>query len=454
MIQCLSPKALKGSIPILSFTESSFAKEIKKLPHPVQVWAKENGFKGKSRTLCLVPQDSTISHVLYGASEGSEASWDGAFLAKNLPVEKSYHLENQEPSKDFALAWALASYAFHADKNTPTSLGTLCIPQSLDLKSIEAFYEAIELTRTLINTPANLLTPETLSQKAEDLAKKHGAQFKEIVGEDLLKENYPLIHAVGRAGHWPPRLIHVSWGDPKNTRIALVGKGITFDTGGLNIKTGHYMNLMKKDMGGAAHAMALAHLIMAHNLPLCLDLYLPVAENAIAGNATRPGDIVNSRSGLSIEIADTDAEGRLVLADALTRACEASPNLIIDFATLTGAARVALGAEVPALFGNTKHHVDTLTDLSTKTQDPLWALPLWQDYRSSLQSTVADMRNIGTSAYGDAITAALFLEKFVESTPWLHVDLMAWSLRARPGRPIGGEAQSLKTFFAFLKENF
>ena len=452
MIQCLTQDINTKSIPIFATSEESFEKDSKKWDIVARSFAKEMGFQGKSRTLCCIPQGGFISHVVYGLStDPFEAAWDAAFLAKNLLPQNAYHFDTMDVSEEMAVAWALAAYHFQVDQNKPKEIPTLRIPQSLNLASIKATVDAICLIRTLINRPANLLTPEDLSKETRTLAKKHKATFKEIVGEDLLKENYPLIHAVGKAAATPPRFIEISWGDPKHFHLALVGKGITFDTGGLHIKTANYMNLMKKDMGGAAHVLGLAHWIMDQKLPIHLTLCIPIAENAIAGNAMRPGDIVYARNGLSVAIEDTDAEGRLILADALTRATELNPDLIIDFATLTGAARIALGTEIPALFTNTEPHQVTLTQLGKTLHDPLWPLPLWPGYAASLKSPVADMQNIATSSYGGAITAALFLERFVQKNPWIHMDLMAWNLQNRPGRPVGGEAQAFRAFCAFIQ---
>jgi len=452
MIQYLTKNATPGAISLLATSEQSFEKDFQTWPSTAQQWVKETGFKGKPRTLCLTPEGGSLSHVFYGVStDPFEEPWDAAFLAKNLPTHKAYRFDNKTVSEEMAVAWVLASYHFQVDQNKPKEIPTLVVPESLNLDSIKATVEAITLIRTLINRPANLLTPEDLSKEARALADTHKARFKEIVGEDLLKENYPLLYAVGKAAATPPRFIEISWGDPKHFHLALIGKGITFDTGGLHIKTGNYMNLMKKDMGGAAHALGLAHWIMDQKLPIQLTLCLPIAENAIAGNAMRPGDIVYARNGLSIAIEDTDAEGRLILADALVRATELKPDLMIDFATLTGAARIALGTELPALFTNQDAYRTQLMDLGFTHHDPLWPLPLWPGYTSSLKSDVADLQNIAPSSYGGAITAALFLEKFVSNLPWIHMDLMAWNVKDRPGRPVGGEAQTFRTFCAFIQ---
>jgi leucyl aminopeptidase len=310
-------------------------------------------------------------------------------------------------------------------------------------------------TRDLVNTPAEHMGPEALAKAVQMVAKQHGASFKQIVGDALLKQNFPAIHAVGRASTRAPRLIELSWGKPKDPLLSIVGKGVCFDTGGLDIKGAEGMRQMKKDMGGAANALGLATLVMALKLPVRLQLLIPAVENSIAGNAYRPGDVIKTRKGLHIEIGNTDAEGRVVLSDALAYASESKPELIIDLATLTGAARVALGAQLPALFA--KHH-DTardLVDLGMKLDDPLWHMPLWAPYKAGIESTIGDIVNTGKSALAGAINAALFLEYFVpENQDWLHIDLFAWNDTARPGRPIGGEAQTIRTLLAYLEERF
>ncbi len=452
IIQFITQQATDASIPLIATCENFFEKDKKGWTPEAQAWVQTTHFQGKPRTLCLVPKNGQqLSQVIYGVStDPFEAFWDAAFLASHLPSHHTYHFESAA-SQTTIMAWALASYYFHIDKNQPKAIPTLYVKDSINLSAVKATIDAIFLIRTLINRPANLLTPADLASQAQTIAKKNGATFKEIIGDNLLKENYPLIHTVGKAATTPPRFVEITWGDPKHFHLVLVGKGITFDTGGLHIKTGHYMNLMKKDMGGAAHALGLSAWIMDQKLPIHLTLCLPIAENAIAGNAMRPGDIVRSRSGLSVAIEDTDAEGRLILADALTRAAELTPDLIIDFATLTGAARVALGTDLPALFTNREAHQETLMNVVKETLDPLWPLPLWAGYKESLKSPVADLQNISTSPQGGAITAALFLQKFVGTTPWIHMDMMAWNMHNRPGRPVGGDAQAFRTFCSFVE---
>lgn len=452
MIQYFTHNASENTVIILGCTTESFQKDRETWPDHVRIWAEETGFNGKARTLKLVSKEGALTHVLYGISQDPyDTPWDAAVLATRLPKHKTYQFQN-DPSEDMVMAWALASYNFQAAETQPKPIPVLALPKTLSLESIQHALESIQLARNLINIPANLMTPKDLAHAAKTLAQTHSASFEEIVGDRLLNENYPLIHTVGRAAATPPRFVHVQWGNPNHYHLALVGKGITFDTGGLNIKTGHYMTLMKKDMGGAAHALGLAHWIMSAKLPIYLNLYLPIAENAVGSHAMRPGDVVKARNGLRVEIADTDAEGRLILADALARATEESPDLIIDFATLTGAARVALGTEIPAFFTNCEEFQESLVRTGLDQKDPVWPLPLWQGYAHGNKSSVADLKNIPATPYGGAIGAALFLSNFIEETPWIHTDLMAWNIRERPGRPIGGEAQSLKTFFHFVKE--
>ena len=443
MLQRVRHKTQTPTIPL----HSTDAQALANLPEAVQQWAASMGFTGAPRTLCCVPMDGGLDHVLYGPStEPHEKPWDGAFLVESLPEGHVYAIE--EADEAFLLAWELAGYHYHHGKKEAPKRPILEVDSSVDLVDLGHKVSAVTLVRDLINAPANIMTPEKLAQEAKRIADQHGAHFSEVVGEDLIRENYPLIYTVGKASAVSPRLVHIQWGDPSHKKISLVGKGITFDTGGLNIKTGSYMNLMKKDMGGAAHALAMAHLLMASNVPVHLNLYLPLAENAVAGNAMRPGDVVAARNDLSVEIGDTDAEGRLVLADALAKAVEEAPDLLLDFATLTGAARVAVGTEIPAFFTNQKGLTKALAESPV---EPLWPLPLWSGYKDFIKSGVADLKNIGSTPYGGATTAALFLEAFVKETPWIHVDLMAWNSRSRPGRPVGGEAQGLFPLFDLLR---
>jgi leucyl aminopeptidase len=305
--------------------------------------------------------------------------------------------------------------------------------------------------RDLVNTPTEDMGPEDLSDVAREQAERFGGEFDEWVGDELLGQNFPAIHAVGRAAARPPRLLEINWGNPKHPRVAIVGKGVCFDTGGLDIKTAEGMRLMKKDMGGAAHAIALARLVMQRNLPIRLQMLVPAVENAISGNAYRPGDVLRTRKGHTIEIGNTDAEGRVVLCDALAYAVEQKPKTIIDFATLTGAARVALGPELPVLFANDEKLAAKLLGAAEAVRDPMWRLPLWRDYRRLFSSDVADFNNSGKSGFAGSIVGALFLDYFVPADiPWAHFDVYSWNDVSRPGRPMGGEAQGLRAVLEAL----
>jgi leucyl aminopeptidase len=305
-----------------------------------------------------------------------------------------------------------------------------------------------------VNTPAGDLGPDALEAAFKAAALSHGAAFESIVGEALIEKNYPLIHAVGRAAAEPPRLVRLSWGDPSHPRVAIVGKGVTFDTGGLDIKPSAGMRIMKKDMGGAAHALALGQLVMEAGLPVRLEVVAAIVENAVAGNALRPGDIVKSRKGLTVEIDNTDAEGRLILADALVRACEDKPELVLDFATLTGAARTALGPDVPPFFTDDEALASALSAAGQTVHDPLWRLPLWMGYDGDMDSPIADLKNTGDGAFAGAIFGALFLKRFVDAPSWAHFDVYAWSNKERSGRPVGGDAHALRAVWEVLKGRY
>ena len=314
---------------------------------------------------------------------------------------------------------------------------------------------AAYLVRDLVNTPAEDMMPQHLAEAARALAEEFGAQFTEIVGDELLVRNYPLVHAVGRASVHAPRLLDLRWGDPAHPRLTLVGKGVCFDSGGLDIKPASGMRWMKKDMGGAAHVLGLARLVMATGLPVRLRVLVPTVENAISGSSFRPGDVIRSRKGLTVEIENTDAEGRLVLCDALAEAGTEEPALLIDFATLTGAARVALGTDLPGFFTNDDALADALALAGEAERDPVWRLPLFKPYRRELESQVADLLNCSTNGFGGAITAALFLQRFVpKGIDWLHFDLNAWNVSERAGRPKGGEAMGLYATFRYLEQRF
>jgi leucyl aminopeptidase len=455
----LKNKAPAGAVAITVVDRAAFQALAPQLPAPTRHWLATVGFSGAPDTHALVPgADGKLGQVFAGVAQAN-APFALASLPLALP-EGVYTLAEGEPGLSLdaeaaALSWELGGYRFDLYKKAKRAPATLVLPDSSAAQRGLALATAISATRDLVNTPAEHMGPEELAKAAQLVAKQHGAKFTQIVGEALLKKNFPAIHAVGRASHRAPRLIELNWGNPKHPLLAIVGKGVCFDTGGLDLKPPASMLHMKKDMGGAANALGLASLIMAFKLPVRLQLLIPAVENAVAGNAYRPGDVYKTRKGLHIEIGNTDAEGRVVLSDALAYASEGEPELIIDLATLTGAARVALGAQLPALFS--KHH-DTardLVDLGLKLDDPLWHMPLWAPYKSSIEGTIGDIVNTGKTPLAGAVTAALFLEHFVpEHQDWLHIDLFAWNDSARPGRPVGGEAQTIRTLLAYLEQRF
>lgn len=441
------------TLPLRLVTKSQVQKDLAEL-HP---WFAATGFKGESDSICLVPDGTGgIAQVLVGRSRTLDL-WTLAKLPSTLPPH-TYQLQGEftvDEATALALGWRLGEYAFtryKKDAATPT-LATLELPPGTDEAYVEAATAATYLVRDLINTPANDMGPAELETAMATLGSPYGATVTAITGPQLQTENYPLIYAVGQASDRPPRLLDLHWGELDAPKITLVGKGVCFDSGGLDIKPSRGMLTMKKDMGGAAHVLGVALMIMALQLPVRLRVLIPAVENSISGNAMRPLDVLPSRRGLTVEVGNTDAEGRLVLADALWEACQDQPDLLVDFATLTGAARVALGSEVPVFFCN---HPETTTALQTAAQrshDPLWPLPLHAPYRELLTSKVADLSNVSSGSYGGAITAALFLQEFVRSQiPWVHIDVMAWNIRSLPGRPEGGEAMGLRAVFDLIHQ--
>jgi leucyl aminopeptidase len=399
----------------------------------------------------LIPnEEGQIAEVFWGVDE---TAWQFANLAGKLP-RGTYQIENWgEVDQNLAcLTWALASYQFIRYKEQKKEKQvTLVWPSAVNRNWVETARDAITLVRDLINTPACDLTPATLAEAVITTTSTFGAQLKIILGDELQRD-FPAIYTVGKAAEVGPRLIDLRWSHPQPKKsIAIVGKGVCFDSGGLDIKPSAGMLMMKKDMGGAAHALALATMIMKLNLPISLHLLIPAVENAVSGNAMHPMDIIKTRKGLTVEIGNTDAEGRLILCDALHEACQSKPDLIIDFATLTGAARVALGADLPAVFSNNPEISDALLAAGREMQEPLWPMPLHQPYIKLLKSTIADLSSTGKSSYGGAIIAALFLEQFVEKNiNWIHIDHMAWNLSSTPGKPEGGEAMGLLAAFKFI----
>jgi leucyl aminopeptidase len=454
-----APAKGKGSkpLPIHSFAAKSYDAWLKKQSSTTKNWLKANGYKASAGKCCLLPD---AKGNLAGAAfcrDDNPSIWSFATLVGQLPPG-TYQLDGtltNSQATQAALGWALATYRFTKYKKQANDFPRLVAPKGCDMGYVKAFTTSIFWARDLINAPANDLTPDTLAREAIQFGRKFKGQVKVIKGEDLLKANYPMIYTVGKASSVPPHLVDIRFARKGAPKVTLVGKGVCFDTGGLDIKSTAGMKMMKKDMGGAACVLALARAIVETKLPVQLRVLLPIVENAVAGNAMRPLDIAPTRKGITVEIGNTDAEGRLILCDALTEADDEEPDLIIDCATLTGAARVALGTEVPAFFTPDDRLAHELMASSTHTDDPLWRLPLWKGYRSQLDTSHADLSNDPNSPYGGAITAALYLQEFVSKTPsWLHVDMMAWNLSGKPGRPQGGEAMAVRALYALIKERF
>ncbi len=413
------------------------------------------GFKARADEIALVPGDGPGDWTaLAGVEPGPPGCWALAAAAAKLPAGR-YRLAGQLGAA--GLGWLLAQHRFtrYRAASGDTGARVLLTADAAGIGETCRIAAAQAMVRDLVDTPASDLGPGELADAALALAQATGASIEVTRGEALLAANFPAVHAVGRAASRSPRMIELRWGDVSHPVVAIIGKGITFDSGGLNIKPGGAMAAMKKDMGGAAHALALARLITAARLPIRLHLIIPAAENSISGDAMRPGDVLATRAGKTIEVTNTDAEGRLVLADAITLAVESKPVLILDFATLTGAARVALGPQLPAFFTNDETLAAEFAAAADSAHDPVWRLPLWPGYRDMLKSSVADMVNSADGGFAGAITAALFLEAFVPAgTPWLHLDTFAWTPAARPGRPKGGEALGLRAAWILLKTRF
>jgi leucyl aminopeptidase len=439
--------------------KGGFADWIKPRPAQDRALLTANRFDGTSPgSFVLLPRGGEFEVVATVKTTGTLSPWCLARLAESLP-EGTYKLAGADPG-EAALGWLLAQHRFDAFRSKkeeqPVGPRVLLTADVAKVERIVRAAEATALVRDLVNTPAGSLGPAELEQAARVLAASAGATVT-VTSGDQLTQAYPLIAAVGAAAtaERAPRLIELEWGRPDDPRLAVIGKGVCFDTGGLNLKPGGGMRLMKKDMGGAAHALGLASLIMAERLPVRLHLLIPAVENAVSAAAYRPGDVVKSRQGLFVEIDNTDAEGRLVLADALARAVEAGPELMVDFATLTGAARVALGPDLPALFVNDDALAADIAIAGQEAQDPLWRLPLWDPYDEMLRSDVADLANSAPSPMGGAIVAAMFLKRFVpDEIPWAHLDTYAWRDAAKPGRPKGGDALGLRAIYALLERRY
>ena len=450
-------KAKQQYVPIFPVVTTQLTEWLIKQPANVQQWINLSQFKAESGACCFVPNaDGSLQSVILGMSNANDFWAFGALPSKlpegNYAIASNKFVKTPHQFQQAALGWGLGYYQFSKYKEAQPRLAKLVLPKSVNEKKLYSFLDAIYLARDLINTPAEDMGPESIEEAVKSVAKDFSATVKVIKGDELLTQNYPAIHAVGRASHRAPRMIDLRWGKKKNARkITLVGKGVCFDTGGLNLKTGAGMLLMKKDMAGSAMMLALARLIMSHHLPVQLRLLIGAVDNAVSGNSYRPGDIVKTRSGKTIEITNTDAEGRMVLCDLLTEACSENPDIVIDFATLTGAARVALGEDIPAFYAQPQQFADKLIKSSQTVNDPIWQMPLVQSYREKLKSEVADMVNCVETPYGGSITAALFLQSFVtEKTTWAHFDTCAWNAKSKPGHPVGAEVFAIRAVFEYL----
>lgn len=457
----LSPSPLAadphGSRPLHVLTARTYPAWLEAQPGSRRAWLDSIGFKAEpGKTALLAGPDGGVGAALLIVGEPATL-WDAAAAPSALPAGL-WRLEDPEgllEPAEAALGWALACYRFERYRKPGEPPPRLAVPDTAARRRAEVIAGAIGRARDLINTPANELGPAELEAAAAALALDVGASFSSVVGEALLEQNWPLVHAVGAASPRPPRLIELVWGEPGAPKLTLVGKGVCFDTGGLDIKPSASMLLMKKDMAGAALMLGLAEAVARLALPVRLRVLIPAVENAVGGRAFRPGDVLRSRKGLTVEIGNTDAEGRLILADALTEADGERPDLLIDAATLTGAARVALGPELPALFTPDDGLARDLLEAGERTAEPLWRLPLHAPYRKYLDSRVADINNAGQKNFAGAITAALFLNEFVvETRAWAHLDIFGWNDESRPGRPRGGEATALRPLLALIERRF
>jgi leucyl aminopeptidase len=456
---CFSPADSRDrALPLYACRPEELASVRDVLGPLQQRWLDAQAFTAEPNTSLVLPgDDGAPAFALAGITDAGDP-----FALAHLPLQLpagEYRLEAiagvEPPAIDRALiGWGLGAYRFDRYLAATRAPARLVLPAH-GVADALAQLDASCLVRDLVNTPTEHMGPDELEACAQELASAHGAELQVIRGEELLARNFPAIHVVGRASHREPRLIELRWGRPGDPHVAILGKGVCFDTGGLDIKPGAGMRNMKKDMGGAAHALGLAKLVMERQLPIRITVLVPAVENAISANSYRPGDVIATRAGLSIEIDNTDAEGRIVLCDALTYAAESKPELVLDFATLTGAARIALGPELPALYSNDEALAADYLEAAAESRDPLWRMPLWQPYMNYLKSPIADWANSGASRMAGSITAALYLQRFVPADlPWAHSDVFAWSEADRPGHPMGGDAQGLRAAYTLLKARY
>ncbi len=456
MTDLLLTRPSKAALPVKPVLAKDWSKTHKALSQTASGWAKQNAFDASFGQLLALPNSKgEVASYLFGLGAGTEP-FAAAYLAEHLP-KGDYWLSAPMPPADeatIAFAWVMGNYRFDRYKKAAVTRKRLVVSSAAVAEEANRMASAVTLVRDLVNTPASDMGPDELEAATRALAKDHAAKITVIKGK-ALEDGFPMVFAVGKASPRAPRMLDMTWGDSSAPKVTLVGKGVCFDTGGLNLKPGQFMLNMKKDMGGAANVLGLAQMIMGAKLNLRLRVLIPAVENSVAGNAFRPGDVLQSRKGLTVEIGNTDAEGRLVLGDALALADEEKPELLVDMATLTGAARVALGQDLPALYSDDDGFVAELLEYGTKSHDPLWHMPLWQPYMADLDSKVADLNHISAGSYGGSITAALFLSRFVENAKtYSHIDLFAWNEKPKPGRPYGGDACSIRALFGVLNARY
>ncbi len=458
------PAIDSAATPLWLLYDDEVAAWLEAQPAARRHWLEAQSFRAeRCRVVLLADESGAVAAAVAGLGKRAAALslWHGAGIAERLPARR-FRLQqvfSAAESTQLCLGFAYAAYRFERYRRTAAAgTATLEAPAAADIGYVSLAAESLAMARDWINTPAADLGPAELAQAIRQIAERHGATYREIVGEDLLRENFPAIHAVGRASAAAPRLCELCWSAGRGAplpKLVLIGKGVCFDSGGLDLKTSSGMALMKKDMGGAAVALSLAHMLMSARVRVDLRLLIPAVENSLSGNAYRPGDVLATRKGLTVEVGNTDAEGRLVLCDALASADAADIDLMVDFATLTGAARVALGPELPALFGEDEPLVAAVARAAQAENDPLWPMPLWLPYDDELCSKIADLNNVSPTSFAGAIFGALFLRRFVTAAPrWLHIDLYAWNPKDRPGRAVGGEPQALRALFRFLTQRY
>ncbi len=442
------------NIPLYIICENEFEEFSKQLDEFENSYLNSIGFSAKSKEIAKIPsKNGKISKIIFGM--GKEFNSQNFGIIGRVFDEGKYILETKitpQNADDAILYFELGKYFYDTFKTSPRKNIELII-KNANNEWGKKFANIINKGRDLVNSPTNILGPDALAQKIIETGKENNCQIEIIEGDDLLNQNYPLIHAVGRASSQKPRFVILRKPKANAPKIGIIGKGVVFDTGGLNIKTGNFMGLMKKDMGGSACALTLFRLLVEQDLNIDLNLYVPIVENSIAGDAMRPSDVVKSRKGLSVEIDNTDAEGRLILADALTRASEDKMDFMVDFATLTGAARVALGPDLPPFYSNSDKLIEEIKNAATKVNDPVWNMPLWENYNDDLDSSIADMKN-GGGAFAGTMTAALFLKKFVECDEWVHFDVYCWNPKEKPIGPMGGEIQAVRAMFEVIQNRY